>query len=397
MKEKEIIESLQQNIVIPDIVQKKADYAFHKIKKENGKVARLYSHKRKWKTIWIAAAIAALALGTTVCAAAYMHWSKGLEGELQATEEQKRLLEEGQYTLPIRESESSSNSVTVEGITVTAEQVIVDSRFAWLAFKVEGYDLEEGKEPCFHSMDVTVDSEKEYSSFACYGSFYDGLHPDEYGHPARDDGSLAIDENGNLIAKYIDDNGCMEYIIEINGTGYGKGGLIGEKAHVSLQDLGTVYKTDFTSDVDGVWEFDIELKGSDAVRSIALSEPLGDSGAVVTYAEISPISLYVTYDFPMQKEEIEGVNAIGEAIMSTHFVELPAITGVRLKDGTLLTVIINGGTQGYLGDNKDIYVHSFAFDRILDTEQIDALLYIKSYPEGEYKLTEENLYIVPIE
>ena len=34
--------------------------------------------------------------------------------------------------------------------------------------------------------------------------------------------------------------------------------------------------------------------------------------------------------------------------------------------------------------------------RAIDPNEVDSLLFVKSYPEGEEPLQEENLYIVPI-
>lgn len=399
MREKEIIESLQKDIVIPDIVQKKADQAFRKIKKENAKMVMISTRKRKWKTMWIAVAAAVLALGTTVCAAVYLYRSKGLEAEFHMTQDEKTLLEENDYMASIADDNDEHESVTVEGVTVTPLQMIVDERFAWLSFKVEGYELEEGKEPCFDIVSVVLDDDEE--AFINYeSSFYNGRMLNENGQFVYEDGTSAEDASGNIVERFIDEEGCMEYIIRINGTGYERG-LVDASIHVTLQNLGTVYKAEFTPDLNAVWEFDMDLKGSDEVRRETLSAPLGDSGATVTYAEISPISVYVTYDFPLQIEPIEGQNEKGEAITSTTFVEAPDICGVRLKDGTLMTNIVGGGTNGYVSDNQNVYTVSRALVRVIDTNEIDALLFMKSAPEagadGSYRWTEENLYIVPLE
>lgn len=410
MREKEIVDRMQQDIVIPDIVQIKADDAFRKIQKENNKVVRMHTHKRKWKTVWVAVAAAVLVLGTTVCAAAYIHWSRGLKAEFQMTPEEKQLLEKENYMSPIIDSaeESAEGStvtegaiqagVTAGGVTVTPLEMIVDDRFAWLSFKVEGYDLEEGKEPCFDTASVVLDGDEEAIVNYC-SHFYNGLYFDGSGF-YYENGTSAEDANGNIIEKYTDETGCMEYIILIDGTQYKKG-LVGSSAHVTFQDLGTVYKAGFFPDLDAKWEFDFELKGADEVRKVTLSETLGESGATVSYAEISPISLYVQYDFPMREEAIEGVNEKGETFTTTTFVEAPDLTGVRLKDGTYLPYITEGGVIGYLDGNENVYVVSHATSRVLDTKQVDALLFLKASPEtaynGEAEWIEENMYIVPIE
>lgn len=410
MREKDIMEKMQSEVIIPDVVQERAELAFEKIRKKEGKVMKMRSKKRRWKTMWIAVAAAVFVLGTMTVCAAYLHWSRGLEAGFDATDEQKQLLEEEQYTAPLNNESSgngengnsgrdngnsggnsgdSENSVTVQGVTITPQQSIVDSRFAWLSFKVEGYDLEEGKEPCFQYTTVTVEGDEE-AVISYYGSFYNGIHSDEEGRPVYEDGSPA---DGEI---FVSDDGSMEYIITVDATQYGENGLIGKNVHVEFTDLGTAYKAEYFPDLEAVWAFDFTLKGSDKVRKLNLSEQLGDSGATVIYAEISPVSIYINYDFPLQEEAIEGINENGEAITSTTFVEAPSVVGVRLKNGTLLPYITNGGVEGYLDESHEVYTCSYALDRILDTDQVDALLFLKNSPSGEGGLTEDDLYIVPI-
>ena len=193
---------------------------------------------------------------------------------------------------------------------------------------------------------------------------------------------------------FVNEDGSMEYIIVINATEYG--GLAGKNIHVEFTDIGTVYKAEYMPDLEASWSFDFTLKGSDKVRTLTLSNPLGDTGATVIYAEISPISLYVRYDFPLREETIEGVNENGEPIASSTFVEAPQVTGVRLKDGSLQGYITDGGSMGYLDGNQEIYTCSFVLDRILDTDQVDALLFLKEWPEENRAMTEEDVYIVPV-
>lgn len=389
MREQEIMDKLQSELVIPDVVQKRAELTIDRIKKEQkkkGKIIKMGAKRRKRKSMLVLIAVAVFVFGTMTVCAAYLHWSRGIEAQLQATEEQKQMLEEEQYTAPLK-NEENTNSVTEAGVTITPLQSIVDSRFAWLSFKVEGYHLEEGKEPCFNGVAVTVDGNTE-AIISYTGYFYNGIHRNEEGKPVYEDGSPA---DGEI---FINEDGSMEYIILINATECG--GLVGKNVQVEFTDIGTVYKTDFTPDIDAVWSFDFTLKGSDEVRTLTLSEPLGDTGATVIYAEISPISIYVRYDFPLREEIIEGVDENGEPITSRDFVEAPPVTGVRLKDGSLHGYITGGGSMGYLDENYEVYTCSFMLDRILDTDQVDALLFRKAWPEEDRAMTEEDVYIVPV-
>ena len=446
MTEKNVINMMQQDIRIPDIVQRKADIAFEKIMaeskeageedkegmkmgktaaktgtvkaenrrrktekwegikwegikgEENGRKSAIKkgvkgknpktrgSGKRKWKTMWVAVAAAVFVLGTTVCAA-YMRWTKGLERQFEATEEEKVFLEEQEIAAP------ASGSATVGNVTVTAQQSIVDKQFAHLSFRVEGYSLDEGEEPGFEYTSIDINGK----SVSWNGRFYNGIEQGEDGKSYYADGSEVEETpDGARIERFVDENGNMEFMVDLLSSGDGED-FIGKTLHVCFRNLGTVEKAAFVPDLEGVWEFDVELKGSDERKNFTLSEELGDSGATVTYAEISPISIAVTYQFAAEEIEMPAVDQDGNAYMAKDYDEPPMISGVRLKDGTYLTGLFGGGKSGWEDLEKGIYRSVISTNRIIDTSQVDALLFIKSYPEQDVDLSEENLYIVPVE
>lgn len=388
MRKNRVFETLQGDITIPNIVQKRADLVFEQIKKDNGGKRTIYSGKVVQKGMWAAVAAAVLLLGT-VAYAAYMNWSYGMQEELNPTQEQKAFLEDNQFVTPM------NNSVTREGVTITLQQSIVDARFALLSFKVEGYDVRQGSiwDPDFENMNVTVDGDD--CGMVNSGFFYN-WHITEDERVYTDTG-LPIEErvDGSLIERYTNKDGNMEYIVSFM-TDSKDNSLIGKTVHVAFYNLGTRLRHSdvYRNDIDAAWDFDFALEGSDQVRSLELSQPLGDSGATVTKAEISPISLYVEYDFPMQEVAIDTIDDNGKLGTTTTFATAPSLTGVRLKDGTLLTGICNGGSEGY-EENDRIYVSYALINHVLDPEDVDALLFIKSIPEAGSELTEENLYIAP--
>ena len=53
--------------------------------------------------------------------------------------------------------------------------------------------------------------------------------------------------------------------------------------------------------------------------------------------------------------------------------------------------------MGWDKETENVYESCQMTNHILDTEQVDALLFIKSLPDTDRELTEEDLYIVPIE
>ena len=107
MSNDRILRTLQQDVEIPEVVRKKADQAFAKIRAEqeetgmdNKKVVS-YNKKRTGRKVFskrkiaAVAAVAALATATvTAGAAAYMKWSTGMAEGMQATETQQKQLED---------------------------------------------------------------------------------------------------------------------------------------------------------------------------------------------------------------------------------------------------------------------------------------------------------------
>ena len=426
---KEIWEVLNENIEIPDIVQEKADEAFALIQKEargnesgskeyetkktqerksaaaerdsmNTRKTTYGGKKRKWKFAAVGMA-AALAVGSlSVGATAYLKWSKGMEDALQITEEQKEQAEStGLAAFP-------DMSVTDAGVTVTAQQTIIDNYYAFLSFKVEGYGVQPGQQPGFGQVEILVDGE----SLTCGHSFYNGLITGADGNVMLADGSeIPLDENESFLLDYTMEDGSLDYRINL-ASQREAGWFEGKEIHVEFSDLG-VYEGkagDVVETIKGTWTFDWTLGSDDSSYKTELDAPIGETGAIVKNAEISPISLNVVLEWPREEitetgyhetqEEVDGeMVQKSEPFEYTHYKEAPALIGVKLKDGTLLPYLYEGpGAEGYLEENSDLYSIRFAIDRILDLDDVQSLLFLKDYPEDGDALQEENLYIVDI-
>lgn len=393
MNKKDMIETLQREIEIPDVVQQKANQAFDKIQMDKSKhdddpKVIPYRAKRSKKRFVVIAAVITLMAASISVAAAYLNWSKSLSEGLRATEEQKLMLEENNMTTFVGQSH------TDQGITVTAVQSITDQYYTHIAFKVEGYEFDKGEEPFFESLKVTVDGTEDFSYS---GRFYDGLISGDDGRAVNADGTpLELDENGDFTKYYVMDDGSIEYQITLANSEE-RGYFINKSIHVEINNLGTVFKTEYTNKINGTWTFDWDLQGSESMRESKLNTSLGDTKATVKRAELSPISLFVEYQFPRQEITEIGLDENEEETEFTSYAEPPQLSGVKLKDGTLYPFIYGGpGSMGYATEDTDLYTVTFAIDRIIDPEQVESLLFIKSpLQEGE-PMTEDNFYIVPI-
>lgn len=382
--EKEKLDLLRKEVIIPDVVNKKTEDAFAKIQRmaEDHPPVLLSDIKtkkrfpRKRTALIIIAATLALAT-MSAAAAAYMKWSKSFSEGLRMSEEQQQKLAESNLNTFVEQS------CTNAGITVTAVQSMTNEYYTYIAFRVEGYSVEDGVQPDFQNLSVTIDGMNDFFTF---GSFYDGLICGDDGRPvhAEDGSPLELDADGRIINSYTMDDGSLEYEIYLKKTDE-KGFFMNKAIHVEMQNLGTVAKADFTPEVEGTWTFDWNLEGSCETRVYEGTMALGDSKATVTRVEISPISMRAEYEFPKQETE------------TTRYSEPPKLVGVKLKDGTLLPWISMGAeTMGYVDDTSNTYICSFSTNRILDISQVDSVLFRKTEPDGT-AVTEDDLYVVPME
>lgn len=383
----DMIHGLQEDIEIPKQVLTKYTDTFSQLPDKGER----HSHRTIWKNAWVVAAAAVLAVGAaSVGAAAYIQWSRSLEEGMQITPEQREELVDNKM---LTNYSGSGKSVTQGDVTVTLLDCIVGNYSAFISFKVEGYQPPEGMQPQFAYAYAEVDDDGDgiYGGSESY-DFYDGLVSDENGMAAHADGTPV--EEGEQ-SSYVLEDGSMEYQIWLNRdkSDY----YIGRPIHVELQDLG--YYTGKVSDVEveaeGTWSFDWTLPGKDMTETYTLDAELGESGAVVQQAELSPLSAVILYDFPKQEMTETGIGADGEETVHTTYVEPPIFAGVRMKDGTV-SLLYGGGSLGYTEENPDIFKYMTTFQRVIDVEQVADLLFWKSYSETDTVPAEEEFYIVPL-
>ena len=385
MKKNDTIYTLQQNIEIPDIVTEKANMAFEQIRKDAGsssdKIVTYQKPVKKSRKKYVAAAlIATMTVGAVSAYAAYTNWSHGMKEELRISEEQQKNLEANGMAA------FSDASVTDAGVTVTAQQSITDNYYTYLSFKVEGYSVEKGVQPDFETISVTADGQ----DVSWGGRFYDGMISGDDGMVVNADGSTPETEaDGSMIENYVMDDGSLEYHMILKS--HEKGFFTGKQLHVELENLGTVAKAQYFPDIEGSWKLDMTLGGADTAKYIEINEKLGDTETIVTGVELSPVSMRITYDFPKTEprmEEFEDEN--GEIQTIAWPAQPPFAFGIRLKDGTVMKYISAGGeSTGYTSEEGQEYVVSFPLDRVIDPDQVEAVLFREYDEENGKQLTYE--------
>ena len=384
MKKNDTIYTLQQNIEIPDIVTEKANMAFEQIRKDAGSSDKIVTYqkpvKKSRKKYMVAALIATMTVGAVSAYAAYTNWSHGMKEELRISEEQQKNLEANGMAA------FSDASVTDAGVTVTAQQSITDNYYTYLSFKVEGYSVEKGVQPDFETISVTANGQ----DVSWGGRFYDGMISGDDGMVVNADGSAPETEaDGSMIENYVMDDGSLEYHMILKS--HEKGFFTGKQLHVELENLGTVAKAQYFPDIEGSWKLNMTLGGADTAKYIETNEKLGDTETIVTGVELSPVSMRITYDFPKTEprmEEFEDEN--GEIQTIAWPAQPPFAFGIRLKDGTVMKYISAGSeSTGYTSEEGQEYVVSFPLDRVIDPDQVKAVLFREYDEENGKQLTYE--------
>ena len=372
---------LSEEIELSEIVLEKTNQAFAMIEQEDI-VCMKKTHTRGKKMFKTQAAVIAgvciLAVSSISAAAAIHHyWGRGMNGNIQASDEQQQVLTEKNIAKVYREEpDSPSLAVTINGVTIEPDTVIADERFVYMAFRISGYSVADRTEPGFDMVNVYQGDQPEDESawVNMSGTMYDGTVLDENGALVYEDGtSVESYEDGSIISHYTDDNGNMEYIIQANAADKNDS-LLGKTLHVAFKDLGTFSKGTFIPAVEGVWNLELNLSDVSSTRNIKVGKQVEGTGFTMEDISISPISIQVNYsvsEAPTEKEDDLGI---------------PEVKGVVLKDGTKISYLANPGRLGYTDNNKSNAYQIAGFARVVDVDEIAALIVLTSYENEKVEI-----------
>ena len=288
----------------------------------------------------------------TAIAAAVGGWR--LDSMLGVTEEQK---EEYQNTGLLDEPQLS---VTKDGVTVTLEQCVAVPEAAYIAFRVKGYPVQPGQEPGFSTLECKAVHGETFIDWSS-GFHSEETEPGKYSY---------ADGNGDLL---------FYFIVSPSDSDVSLAGL---DLRVVLADLG-VYNGkagDVAPAAKGPWEFEWTLKGTDKrVNVTDLNEPIGEDGCVLTEAHLTPLSVDMRMIVP---RELNGHSAMEDAV--------PYFAGIRYADGTVLTELNNGGSEGYESGESSVYGEKVTLNLVIEPEKVESLLFYWSADWGNDDLPEDD-------
>lgn len=342
------------------------------------------------KILLIAAMVSTMLLLTG--AGLYTRWSNTAQARYQPSEQIKDQAEKSGLSTVVSETQTAENtgevlSVTDQGITISLVQTIVDNYRAELTFRIQGFELPEGRYPAVWPV-VTLDGSDEDFFSSCSGSFFDGTTHNAQGKRVYTDGTpVQRDADGSVILRYADSDGSLEYTeyISFQKT---DGRYFGKEIQVTFPDIGldsTQMAVPYDPVVQGNWTLKWTLTGTGDNISIAPNAEIGDTGVVLLDAEIGQKTIRTRYQVPALWDGWD------------ELVTLPqAIYGVRMKDGAQYLCV--PGTSGFEDQEKMIYfVESNMFDAILDPSQVESLLFFKDWQrDAEGKPTVEEFYEIPV-
>ncbi len=344
------------------------------------------------RLLLIAAIVTAMVM--LMGAAAYTRWSATAQFQYHPSEEVKKQAEQSGLSVMLEETKGTENpnevlSVTDQGITITAVQTIVDEYSAELTFRIEGFNLPDGRAPSVWPL-ITIDGDEDFSSVQG-GAFFDGTTRNENfewvyvsnGQPVE----FGNDEYESAILDYSADDGSIEYTHYI--TFHEKDGrYLGKEIQVEFRYIAVQSADKFGENeetVEGSWKLKWTLTGTSDSISISPNAEIGDSGVILLDAEIGQRTIRTRYQVP---ELWEGWNEL---------VELPeGICGVHMKDGSEYRLIPS--TTGFEDMDRMIYfMQSATFDGILDVSQVESLMFFKGWErDANGKPTAETFYYIPV-
>lgn len=318
----------------------------------------------------IIAFAACVALSLLTGAVVFTRWSATNQNRYKPSEEIKTQAENSGLSVVLDNHQQTQDptdvlSVTDQGITVTAVQTIVDEYSADLTFRIEGFELPEGRDPAVWPV-VTIDGEESDFSTSQSGDFFDGTTYNEQGKRVYLDGNpVRSDASGSTILDYTAEDGSMEYTHRISfqekdGRYFGKTIQV-QFPFIGLnsdQKAGLPERT-----VEGNWTLSWTLTGTADSIIITPNAQIGDSGVVLLDAQIGQRSIRTRYRV---SDFWEGWDRL---------VELPqALQGVRMKDGSEHRC--GGQTSGFEDiENMIYFIESPMIDAILDIDQVESLMF----------------------
>lgn len=321
---------------VPDMVHRSVLDTLSKLEEQEERKMKRAPKKRM---LLLAAALAAL-VGTTAAAAGLFKWNERAGQVFGADEEAQNRLTMEQMAQDI------SDSVTDQGITITAIQTVQDKNRFYALFEVTAKDPDMQITPDQNMM-YTMDFEGEEDVFCALGWGFTDETVQEISN------SRYFEIYGTKMEGAPDTAQMQIHFTALEGAPQEKAG-IGEPL------------------VEGNWDFSLNVHEAESIRHELQKEyQIGGYTVKVESVELSPLSLTIVYD----GEDIRNMEA-GEQVCLDQLDDLPALypAGVRYSDGTKIAQPCYPMSEGYTDEEGTHYQITMQFTKVVEADRVDALL-----------------------
>lgn len=335
---------------VPDMVHQSVLDTLSVLDKQE--VSRLKKSSKK-RILLLAAAMTAL-IGTTAAAAGIFKWNERAGQVFPADEATQNELTMEQVAQDV------SQTVTDQGLTITAVQTIQDKNRFYALFEVTAEDTS-----------LMITDEMSLESTMDYGEGEPEPNEDKIASKMMEDASpfcalswgfVSNSEQEISNTRYFEIYGLKREAFEGDlNVKIHFHGLYGEPTEKA--GLGNPIIT-------GDWVFDLDVHETEMIRYDLNTEyQISGYPMLVKAVELSPVSLSIWYD----GDDVRSMEA-GEGVNLAELDSLLALwpTGIRYSDGTEITVSCFPMSEGFYEDGT--YKMVLAPEKVINSDQILAIL-----------------------
>ena len=340
--------------------------------------------RRSGKKLLLLALAATLVVGALTGAAVFTRWSRSAQTAFNPPQQVKEQAEKSGLSVMLEDKQKEVApgevlSATDQGITITAVQSIADSYGARIIFRIEGFDLPEGRIPDIFWDSVTIDGDWNFcSSFS--GGFYDGLTRDKDGHLVYASNGQPVahrdDEFQSIISQWVAEDGSMEYEFSINFLHPGDS-YFGKEFSIHFNGIGVGAEKGGIMEeplVSGSWDLHWTLTGADSTKNSVTLTPnmeIGDSGLTLLEAEVGQKTIRAVYQSDHDWDGWKQLEMLS-----------PGLYQICMKDGSAVRVVPTQENYARWEAERICEVTYETFDGILDVSALDSLAYDKGSEIG---------------
>ncbi len=334
---------------VPDTVHESVQKTLAALEDQEDKKVKKKSGIRKKHTVLIFAAVMAAALGMSAAASGLFQWNEQAETVFQAEPKVENELVMEQI------AQEPDQSVSDNGVTIRAVQIIQDSNCFYGLFEVTAEETVQIDENC--SMEYVVDFPDGEDPFVYMGWGFVGNSRQEVSN-----------------SRYFEIYGTKMSPEEYQEANEGDGEFQEADLHMNIQFTALLGPGEKAVNgnvlVEGNWPFSLEIHPAETVRyDVRREVEIEGCQVMVQSVEFSPISMVLTCGSSgiRQLEQKEGVS-----LDQLDSLQSMWINGIKYEDGSVVE------EDGYMGlrewIDESVYVKTVRFSNVIEPEKVSALL-----------------------